>query len=148
MPLDLKKDSASFSFSYSFKINFNVLKIYFKHLFSVLGSQKCSPLSTLVCLPCASVAYYRAQGSGKTTPEHTWQGGRWSRVTRLDGKRIVFGLEADHVFLAGFDFEVKEAVRAFDLDVRLPASGEDHLGRTAFLPFKVYDMASSGLESL
>ena len=45
MSLDFKKDSASFSFSYSFKINFNVLKIYFKHLFSVLGGQKlkCAP---------------------------------------------------------------------------------------------------------
>ena len=74
MSLDFKKDSAYFSFSYSFKINFNAFKIYFKHLSSVLGSQKCLPLSTLVCLPCASVAYCRAQGSGKTTPEHTWQG--------------------------------------------------------------------------
>ena len=36
---------------------------------------------------------------------------------------LFLGLEADHVFLAGFDFEVEEAVRAFDLDVRLLATG-------------------------
>ena len=36
---------------------------------------------------------------------------------------LFLGLEADHVFLAGFDFEVEEAVRAFDLDVRLLANG-------------------------
>ena len=36
---------------------------------------------------------------------------------------LFLGLEADHVFLAGFDFDVEETVRAFDLDVRMLANG-------------------------
>ena len=61
---------------------------------------------------------------------------------------LIFRLETNHVLLAGLDFEVEEAVRAFDLEVWLPASCDGQLCGTAVFPFKVYSRSSADFESV
>ena len=68
----------------------------------------------------------------------------------FDGKtpEVSECLEDDGVLLTWFDGEGGEAVRAFDGDVRLPASGDGHLGGTTVFPFDVDYGSSADFESV